>query len=87
MLAQNPGEAAVLVRVTYMTEGVNGNVSFPCVIGAHSRMTLNLADRLPDSRASVRVTCLSPGRKIMAEKAMCWNGRGAGTGSIGGFGD
>jgi len=87
VLVQNPNDAAVTVRVTYITEGGNGNVSFDDVVGAGSRMTYNLTDRLPDARASVRVTCLTPGKGIMAEKAVYWNGRGAGTGSIGGFAD
>ncbi|MDY6795671.1 MAG: IPT/TIG domain-containing protein [Actinomycetota bacterium] len=86
-LVQNPNDAAVTVRVTYMTEGGNGNVSFADVVGAGSRKTYNLADRLPGARASVRVTCLTPGERIVAEKAVYWNDRGAGTGSIGGFAD
>jgi len=52
-----------------------------------SRLTFNMADRLPSGRASIVVKSMTPRKKIMAERSMYWNSRGAGTESIGGFSD
>ena len=38
-------------------------------------------------RAAVMVQSLTPGRKIMVERAMYWNSRGAGTDTIGVYSD
>jgi hypothetical protein len=38
-------------------------------------------------RAAVMVRSLTPNNKIMVERAMYWNSRGAGTDTIGGFSD
>ncbi len=46
--------------------------------GAHSGI---------NGRASIMVTSKTSGQKIMVERAMYWNSRGAGTDTIGGFGD
>jgi hypothetical protein len=40
-----------------------------------------------NGRAAIEVTCKTAGKKVMVERAMYWNGRGAGTDTIGGFGD
>jgi len=37
--------------------------------------------------ASVIVTSKTTGKKIMVERAMYWNNKGAGTDTIGGFSD
>ena len=37
--------------------------------------------------ASIMVTSMTLGKKIMVERAMYWNNRGAGTDTVGGFGD
>ena len=39
------------------------------------------------SNASTLVECKTPGEKIIVERAMYWNSRGAGTDTIGGFSD
>jgi hypothetical protein len=38
-------------------------------------------------RASILVNCITPGKKIMCERAIYWNSRGAGTDTIGGYSD
>jgi hypothetical protein len=38
-------------------------------------------------RAAVMVRSLTPNNKIMVERAMYWNNRGAGTDTIGGYSD
>ncbi len=38
------------------------------------------------NRASV-ILCTSTGKKVMVERAMYWNNRGAGTDTIGGYSD
>ena len=46
-----------------------------------------MADKLPNGRAAIMVTCKTSGKKVMVERAMYWNSRGAGTGTIGGYSD
>jgi len=46
-----------------------------------------MGDKLAAGRAGVLVECLTPGRKIMAERSTYWNGRGSGVCTIGGFSD
>ncbi|MBK5093397.1 MAG: hypothetical protein JJE48_07775 [Actinobacteria bacterium] len=46
-----------------------------------------MADAIPDGRAAVLVTSNTRGKKIMCERAMYWNSRGAGTDTIGGHSD
>ncbi len=84
---QNPNGSDVTVRVTYMTESGAGNVTFDETVEADSRQTFNMADRLPSTRAATRVESLTSGGMIMVERAMYWNARGAGTGTIGGHSD
>ena len=40
-----------------------------------------------EGKASIMVRSLSSGEKIMVERSMYWNGRGAGTNTIGGYSD
>jgi hypothetical protein len=40
-----------------------------------------------NGRASIMVKSKTPGKKIMVERSMYWNNRGAGTDTIGGYGD
>jgi len=40
-----------------------------------------------NGRAAVVVTAISGPKKVMVERSMYWNKRGAGTDSIGGFAD
>jgi hypothetical protein len=50
-------------------------------------MTFNMADKVPSGRASIMVTSKTAGKKIMVERAMYWNNKGAGTDTIGGYSD
>ncbi|MFH1151400.1 MAG: S8 family serine peptidase [Actinomycetota bacterium] len=86
-LVQNPNGDDVEVEVTYMTPSGEGNVSFDETVPANSRMTFDMADAGISGRAAVRVTSKTAGRKIMVERAMYWNNRGAGTDTIGAFAD
>jgi hypothetical protein len=86
-LVQNPNDSDVQVEVDYLVAGGSYTVSFLATVPAMSRLTFNMADRLPSGRASVVVKSLTSGKKIMAERSMYWNSRGAGTESIGGFSD
>ena len=87
ILVQNTNNTDVKVQLTYMTPTGKGNVSFIETIPANSRRSFNLADKLPCTRASIMVKCTSPKKKIMSERAMYWNNRGAGTDTIGVFSD
>jgi hypothetical protein len=83
---QNPNASAVTVEVSYLKAG-GGAVILTSSIPANSRMTFNMADKVPSGRASVMVTSKTAGKKIMVERAMYWNNRGAGTDTIGGYSD
>ncbi|MBU4385360.1 MAG: S8 family serine peptidase, partial [Actinobacteria bacterium] len=86
-LVQNPNSSGVEVRITYLTPDGQGNVTFTENIPANSRSTFSMADRGINGRAAVLVTCTTSGKKIMVERAMYWNNRGAGTDTIGGYSD
>lgn len=87
VLIQNPNETDVAVRVTYLGAGGAGNVTFDESIPAFGRKTLNMVEKVPGGKASVLVECTSAGKSIMVERAMYWNGRSAGTDTIGAFTD
>ncbi len=84
---QNPNPAAVTVRVTYLTTSGSGNASFTELMPADTRRTLRMADRLPSTRAAVAVTCETGRLKIVVERSMYWDSRGAGTDTVGAFSD
>ena len=86
-LVQNPNGKAVDVEITYMTPTGAGNVTFSDTVPANSRKSYSMGDMLPGSRASIMVHCKTAGNKIIVERAMYWNTRGAGTDTIGGFSD
>ncbi|MBU1671167.1 MAG: hypothetical protein KKF41_04705 [Actinobacteria bacterium] len=86
-LIQNPNPEPVTVEVSYLTTDGTGNVTWTEEVGANSRKTFNMGDKIPAGRASIKVTCQTPGKKIMVERAMYWNNRGAGTDTIGGCAD
>ena len=86
-LVQNPNSTDVTVEISYLTPNGQGNVVFQDTIGANSRKTYSMADRGIGGRAAVMVTSKTSGQKIMVERAMYWNNRGAGTDTIGGYSD
>jgi hypothetical protein len=86
-LVANPNDTDVEVEVTYLTPDGTGNVSLKQTIPANSRNTFSMAEEGIGSRAAVVVNCITAGKKIMAERAMYWNSRGAGTDTIGGYSD
>lgn len=67
--------------------GGTDQIAFTETVSANSRRTFNMADRVAGDRASTVVTSKTAGKKIMCERAMYWNDRGAGTCTIGGFED
>lgn len=84
-LVQNPNPVPVSVEISYLREGGEGVVTITDTVDAFSRKTYNMANAGVNGRASVLVRCLTPNRLIMVERAMYWNNRGAGTGTIGGY--
>lgn len=87
-LIQNPNSQAVSVEVSYLTPSGAGNVTKTETIPANSRQTYNMmAHSGISGRAAIKVRCLTSGKKIMVERAMYWNSRGAGTDTIGGYSD
>jgi hypothetical protein len=86
-LVQNPNDTDVLVQVSYLLANGGVAVRQNAHIRANSRMTFNMADCIPNGSASVMVVSLTPGKKIIAERACYWNKRGAGTETIGGYMD
>jgi hypothetical protein len=86
-LVQNPNSSEVQVQIDYLAAQGAGNKSLTDRIPANSRKTYFMADAIASGRASTVVTCKTKGKKIMVERAMYWNSRGAGTDTIGGFSD
>ena len=86
-LVQNPNDTEVSVQILYLTPNGLGNTGVQETIPANSRRTFNMSDRMGGTRAAILVTCVTAGKKIMCERAMYWNSRGAGTDTIGGFSD
>ncbi|MCG2795031.1 MAG: right-handed parallel beta-helix repeat-containing protein [Actinomycetia bacterium] len=86
-LVMNPNDTDVTVEVTYLTPDGTGNVVFEETVSANSRKTFSMVDKGISGRAAVMVTCKTSGKKIVVERAMYWNSRGAGTDTIGGFSD
>jgi hypothetical protein len=86
-LVQNPNDRDVEVQITYLTPNGKNNPTFKDVVKANTRKTYNLVDKVSNSRAAVLVTSVTPGLKIIVERSMYWNSRGAGTDTIGGFAD
>ena len=81
---QNPNAVDVEVEISYLTPTGAGNVVFTDNVPANSRKTYDMSQKI-SGRAAVMVTSTTPGRKIMVERAMYWNTRGAGTDTIGGY--
>jgi hypothetical protein len=87
-LVQNSNSSSVQVQISYLTPNGQGNVVKTETVGANSRKSFNMAQHSGiNGRASVIVTSKTSGKKIMVERAMYWNNRGAGTDTIGGFSD
>jgi len=86
-LVQNPNSSDVKVEISYLTPDGTGNQTFTETIPANSRKTFNMVDKSINGRAAVMVTSKTAGKKIMCERAMYWNSRGAGTDTIGGYSD
>lgn len=86
-LVQNPNPSSVDVEVIYY--GANGSFDILVrkTLAANSRATFNMSDRLPSGRAAILVRSATPGAKILAERSMYWNGRSAGTCTVGGYSD
>jgi len=85
-LVQNPNASAVTVEVTYLRGG-GGAIPLTSTIPANSRRTFFMADKIGAGKAAIMVTSKTAGKKIMVERSMYWNNRGAGTDTIGGFSD
>jgi len=84
-LVQNPNESDVNVRVSYYTQDAAGNVSFEETVKSGSRMTFKMSQNIKDGRSSIMVQSLDTGKRIMVERSMYYNNRGAGTDTIGGY--
>ncbi len=86
-MVQNPNSTSVKIEVSYLKPGGTGNVVFTDTVAANSRKTYAMGERIPAGRAAIMVRCTTSKKKIMVERAMYWNNRGAGTDTIGGYAD
>jgi hypothetical protein len=87
-LVQNPNSSDVTVEISYLRPDGTGNVVKTETIPANTRRTYSMYEHSGISgRAAIKVHCLTSGKKIMVERAMYWNARGAGTDTIGGYAD
>ena len=87
MLVRNPNDAVASVEMCYLTPTGIGNVVFNETVPANSRKSLSIADRLPRWRTGVMFKSETAGKKIMVERAMYWKSCGAGTDTIGEYGE
>jgi hypothetical protein len=79
ILIQNPGAAAAVVDIDFMTPaGIQPTHEMS--VPAQSRVTLRVNDVLPDTDVSARVTA---DHDVICERSMYWNNRIEGTDSIG----
>jgi hypothetical protein len=83
-LVQNPNDSEVQIQVTYMRPDGKNNVTFTDKVSGNSRKTYNMADHV-EGRAAIKVVSQTKGKKIMVERAMYWQGKAAGTDTIGGY--
>jgi hypothetical protein len=79
LLIDNPGEESQTATVTFMTQD-GSVVPVQVELPPQCRTSLDAAQHVPTSSFSVSITTPEP---VMAERAMYWNGRQGGTGSIG----
>ncbi len=90
-LVQNPNLAPVHIQVKYLKPNGVDNVTFTDTIGASSRQTYRLNDRMgAGGDASIEVTSTNPGLNIIAECATYYSngfGQAGGTCTIGGWSD
>lgn len=86
-LVQNPNDTDVKVEISYLTPTGTGNKTLTENIPAKSRKSFNMVDKGITGRAAVLVVSKTEGMKIMCERSMYWNSRGAGTDTIGGYSD
>jgi len=82
-LVQNPNNSAVKVMVSYLLSNGTTSGSFITTVPANSRSTFNMGSQLPSGRASIAVSCITPGKQILAERSMYGNNRGIGTDTVG----
>jgi hypothetical protein len=82
-LVQNPNDVDVKVQIGYLLSDGTSSGSFIVTVPANSRATYNMGAQLPSGRAGIVVACVTPGQKVLAERSMYWNNRGAGTDTVG----
>ncbi len=86
-LIQNPSNTPVPVDVKYFSPEGKVLDSFTVTVPAGSRRTLDMSEKVPRGRAAVYLRCRDLRDAVMAERAMYWHHRGAGTVTTGGFED
>ena len=85
---QNPNPDPVKIEVVYFESGGTKQVTpIPDTVPANSRKTYSMADKIRSGKAAILVRTVTSGARIMVERSMYWNNRGAGTNTIGGFSD
>jgi hypothetical protein len=82
-LVQNPNGSPVQISVTYMTADGTANKTFADTIPANSRRSYNMADTISSGFAGIAVSSKTAGSDIIVERAMYWDGRTAGTCTVG----
>lgn len=84
-LVMNPNNAAVSVEISYFALDASApDVKFTATIPGDSRQSFNLADKVgrpvyPNGKYGIKVTSLTPGAKIMVERATYAWTEGGGT--------
>jgi hypothetical protein len=86
-LVENPNAVPVQIELSYLMPGGKDNITFTDTLKPSSRKTYTMAEKVPDGRASIKVTSKTRGAGIVVERSMYWNNRGAGTDTIGAYVD
>lgn len=89
-LVANPNPEPVQVVVDYLMpekSGIDYTITFKETIKPNSRKTYTMSDLVPDGRAAIKVSSMTPGKGIVVERSMYWNNRATGTDTIGGYTD
>jgi photosystem II stability/assembly factor-like uncharacterized protein len=82
-LVQNPNATPVDIEVTYLTADGAANRTLTDTVPANSRRTYDMADKINDAYAGVVVTSKTAGKGVIAEGSIYWDGRSAGTCTVG----
>ncbi|MHB8893849.1 MAG: DUF5719 family protein [Candidatus Geothermincolia bacterium] len=82
-LVQNPNDVPVDITIEYLTYDGLQNQVVTDTIPANSRRSYDMGDKIKDNFAGIVVQSHTVGRNLIAERAMYWDSRAAGSCTVG----